>query len=373
MLSSGGFEIREWASNYLSALDHLPQTARSDSAELWLNQNRPDPVEGALGLSRHCASDTLGYRHRPIAYQTLTMRNVYKVLASQYDPLGYIIPFTTRAKVLLQQLWVNNKQWDQPIATGDLQKAWKVWESELSDLVHISYPRWYNGDNPHVSCEVKVRELHIFCDASERAYGSVAYFKTVNQSGETDVSFVMARSRVAPLKQLTIPRLELSAALTGAQLSKRINSELTVTIDRTYLWSDSTVVLTWLQSESCRYKVFVANRIVEILELTLASEWRYVDSKQNPADDITRGNPLRDLTNAYRWHKGPEFLHLYPSQWPTSPVTTQEIPSELRKPSFCGLTQPVNQSDIPDPAKYNTWSDLVEVELNSSNPEFNHH
>lgn len=88
------------------------------------------------------------------------------------------------------------------------------------------------------------RELLIFCDASEKAYSSVAYMKTKDQMGETNVSFVMARSRVARLRQLTVPRLELSAALTGAQLSKLIKSELTVPIDRTYLWSDSTVVLT---------------------------------------------------------------------------------------------------------------------------------
>lgn len=113
--------------------------------------------------------------------------------------------------------------------------------------------------------------------------------------GETHVSFVMARpSGVAPLKQLCIARLELSAAPTGAQLSKLIKSELTVSIDRTFLWSDSTVVITWLHSESCRYKAFVANKIVEILKLTSVGEWRYVDPKTNPANDIARSKPLRD-------------------------------------------------------------------------------
>lgn len=326
--------MRQWASNVPSVVDHLPPAARSDSAELWLNQNRNDPVEGALGLRWHCLSDTLGYRHRPVSYQTLTMRNVYKVLASQYDPLGYLIPFTTRAKVLLQQLWVNNKQWDQPIPAGDLQHRWSEWESgELPNLVHISLPRWYNGNNTKAPSNIMVRELHIFCDASERAYGSVAYMKTKDQMGETNVSFVMARSRVAPLKQLTVPRLELSAALTGAQLSKLIKSELIVPIDRTYLWSDSTVVLTWLRSESCRYKPFLANRMVEILGLTSASEWRYVDTKQNPADDITRGKPLNDLTTLHRWHSGPSFLHLPASQWPDCPALITEA-TELRKTLF---------------------------------------
>ncbi|KAI4797260.1 hypothetical protein KUCAC02_025215, partial [Chaenocephalus aceratus] len=132
------------------------------------------------------------------------------------------------AKVLLQQLWVNNKQWDQPIPTGDLRHAWADWGGELPSLVHVSFPWWYDGDDPRVPCEVMDRELHIFCDASEKAYGPVA-----NQTGETNYPFVMARSRVAPLKPRTIPCLELSAALTGAQLGKLIKSELTVPVGRT--------------------------------------------------------------------------------------------------------------------------------------------
>lgn len=106
-------------------------------------------------------------------------------------------------------------------------------------------------------------------------------------------------SGVAPLKLLTIPRLELSAAPTRAQLSKQIKSELTVPTDRTFHWSYSTVVLTWLH-ESCRYKTSVANRIVEILKLTSPSEWRYVHIKQQSTDDITQSKPLKDLTTTHR-------------------------------------------------------------------------
>lgn len=141
------------------------------------------------------------------------MRNVYKVLATQCDPIGYKIPFTIRAKILLQQLWMKKREWDDYIPPGELQQAWLDWENELANLAHIQYQRWYDFNIPY---PIKQRQLHIFCDASEKVYGSVAYLRMEDEEGGTHFSFVMARSRVAPKKQLTIPRLKLSAAVTGA-------------------------------------------------------------------------------------------------------------------------------------------------------------
>lgn len=138
--------------------------------------------------------------------------------------------------------------------------------------------------------------LHVFGDASEVAYGSVAYL-LVERHGEIHTSFVMARSRVAPKRQLSILRLELCAALTSAQLANFLSQELTIPIEKVTLWIDSTTVLTWIQSESCRYKVFVGTRVAEIQELTELHSWRYVDSLNNPADDITRGKALTELAN----------------------------------------------------------------------------
>lgn len=350
LLMTGGFEIRQWASNIQSVVDDLPPGAQSDNIELWLNQDQTDPREGTLGLIWHYSSDSLGFKYRPVLSHNLTLRNIYKVLASQYDPLGYIVPFTTRATVLLQQFWINHKDWDTPIKDKELILAWKKWENELLDLTHITFPRWYKNSGSRNILAVTKRELHIFCDASEKAYGSVAYLKAEDKDGQTHVS----------LKSLSIPRLELCGALTGAQLAQLIQTELKLPFHQTTLWTESTVVLNWLQSESCRYKVFVANRIVEILELTSASQWRYVNSNQNPADDITRGKPVQELITQDRWHKGPSFLYLPTSQWPTPPAPTQEISSELRKPMFCGFTRSNKCPILPDPHLYNTWKDIVE-------------
>lgn len=127
-------------------------------------------------------------------------------------------------------------------------------------------------DNPGLE-----RHLHVFCDVSKRAYGAIAYLSTTHE-GLTNVSFIMARSKVAPKHQQTMPRLELCAALAGAQLAKLIQTELSSYLQQTTLWTDSTIVLEWLQSESCRFKVFVGTRVSEIQELTDQRSWRYVDS-----------------------------------------------------------------------------------------------
>lgn len=255
VLIQGGFELRQWASNRPAVISHLPSESRSDSAEKWIVHAQPNTPECALGLQWHCQTDMPSYKHCPLANSETTMRTIYRVLASQYDPLGFLVPYTTRAKVVVQQLWNKKRDWDDPSLPEDLLQTWHEWEKELPVLKSITLPRCYTSselDSPSSS-----REVHVFCDASERAYGSVAYLRTEGPSGKVEVSFLTARSRVAPKKQQSIPCLELCAALTGAQLARVLHEELTLTISHFTFWTDSTTVLSWLQSESCRFKVFV--------------------------------------------------------------------------------------------------------------------
>ena len=360
LLSSAGFVLRQWASNEPSVISHLPEDLRSTSAELWLAQDTADTSEPTLGLSWHCPTDTLGYKHRTVSYGAPTMRNIYKVLASQYDPLGFILPYTTRAKMLVRHLWNQHRGWDDPHLPPELLHQWRIWEEELQFLPQVLLSRPYTPK--HITVPIREREIHIFCDASEQAYGAVAYMRIVTIDGGTHLAFLMARSRVAPKRVLSMPRLELCAALTGAHLSSLIGNELTLDIKGTVLWSDSTTVLTWLGSESCRFKVFVGTRVAEIQELTHLHTWRYVDSAQNPADDITRGMSLQQLIRPNRWTQGPSFLLLDPNQWPVDPTCTLKEPldiTEVRKETFCGV------STVPDPVtssftEYDTWRQLLE-------------
>lgn len=124
----------------------------------------------------------------------------------------------------------------------------------------------------------------------------------------------------APKKQQSMPRLELCAVMTAAQVAALLRKELTLPLHDVNLWSDTTTVLTWIQSESCRFKDFIGTRVAEIQELTSECTWHYVDSSNNPADDITHGKPLMEIAEDGRWKDGPPFLLQSPDFWPTKPV-----------------------------------------------------
>ncbi|XP_065118880.2 uncharacterized protein [Paramisgurnus dabryanus] len=363
LLSSGGFDLRQWASNDPSVISHLPADVQSQSSIQWLSEGHQNAQESTLGLHWHCLSDTLSYKPRNLDHSPPTMRSIYHVLASQYDPIGYIVPFTTRAKVIVQRLWDKKREWDDPRLPGELLSSWKAWVNELDELQNINWPRCYCSKE--LDHHTSVRQIHIFCDASEQAYGSVAYLRTEDQ-GRVEVAFVTARSRVAPKKQQTIPRLELCAALTGAQLAKVLRTELTLPIQSITLWSDSTTVLNWLLSQSCRFKVFVGTRVAEIQELTESDTWRYVPSQDNPADDITKGRSIRDIGSESRWYSGPKFLSQTSHSWPEMlSLTTTNHDNELRKSAFCGLT--TSTVPTPDLQQYSTYTDLLKAYIQHAN------
>lgn len=208
------------------------------------------------------------------------------------------------------------RDWDDSNLPPDLLQTWKEWEVELPLLLHIAFPRSYTS--PAKDKETSKRDLHVFCDASEKANGSVAYLRTEDQQGDLEVSFLTTRSKVAPKKQQSIPCLEF--CLTAAQLAKFERTELTLPIHHITLWADSTTILTWLKSESCRFKVFVGTRVAEIQDLTDQHTWGFVPSSCNPADDITRGQTLNNLGPDSHWYQGPSFLKDSPSSWTETPV-----------------------------------------------------
>lgn len=217
-----------------------------------------------------------------------------------------------------------------------------------------------NMDTPEVT-----REVHIFCDASECAYGSLACLCSVNFLGNLHLSFLIGRARVNPKKQLSIPKLELCAALTGAQLLKVIKNELTLKILSFTLWSDSITVLRWLHSTSCHFKVFFGTRIAEMQDLTHQNTWRYVESSRNPADDLTRGQTLAQLAQPNGWSHGPQFLLQTADKWPSDPPLTpldspQEL-TELKRSAVCSIAVTSLYSSTAEQSKAKTWPELIEV------------
>lgn len=177
LLMEGGFKLRQWASSMPAIIMHLPKEVRSESSEQLLNHTGMDPQEPALGLRWLCHSDMLCYRSHLLEHSPPTMRNIYKVLASQYDLTGFLTPYTTRAKVLVQQLWDKKREWDDPLLPSELLTAWQDWENELQYLDNIRLPRYVS---PAMDNAASKHEVHIFWDASQRAYGSVGYLRTAD-------------------------------------------------------------------------------------------------------------------------------------------------------------------------------------------------
>lgn len=145
LLTDGGFELRQWSSNQPLTISHLPSELKSASVELWISHGKTDTQESALGLIWNHQTDTITYRYRPTESAETTMRNIYRTLASQYDPLGYLIPYTTRAQLIVQRLWDKKRDWDDPNLPPDLLQTWAEWEAELPLLPHIAFPRSYTS------------------------------------------------------------------------------------------------------------------------------------------------------------------------------------------------------------------------------------
>ena len=235
----------------------------------------------------------------------LTKRLVLSMIARLFDPLGFLNPFVIRAKCLFQVLWREEVDWDQTIE-GELKDLFLSWLMDLSILKAWKIPRrYFSGlwtDNP---CIV----LHGFGDASQKAYGACVYVLIKRPDGQIDSSLVMSRARVAPIKEVTLPRLELLAALLCARLVTYVKQSLKLSpLQEVHCWTDSTVTLAWLQKEPEKWKTFVANRVAEVQGLVAAKHWHHCPGILNPADLLTRGISAKDLSDSETWLKGPTDL-----------------------------------------------------------------
>lgn len=187
-----------------------------------------------------------------------------------------------RAKTLLQELWLEKVGWDDCLSP-QLRHRWTHFRAELSELTSITIPRWIS-----LTSSVMV-ELHGFSDASQLAMAAAVYIKVIPQTTAPITTLVCAKTKVAPLKRLTIPRLELTAAVLLSRLISYVQRTLELTEIPIYMWTDSSVSLTWINSHPSRWKDFVRNRVAAIQERVPQGHWRFISGKENPADCASRG------------------------------------------------------------------------------------
>ena len=201
-----------------------------------------------------------------------------------YDPLGQISPIVLTGKMIFQEATRRGLDWDDPVP-DDLARKWRAWQSSLQNLCNLSFSRCVVP----AGFENGIAELHHFSDASAVGYGACSYLRVVAPDGRINVSLIASKGRLAPLKTITIPRLELTAAVTAVQLDILIRSSLDIECMPSTFWTDSKIVLAYICSEHKRFKVFVANRVSEIRRFTSVDQWRHINGDNNPADVVSRG------------------------------------------------------------------------------------
>lgn len=293
VLKSGGFHLRKWVFN--------TETSKFPSKDLSLGNNCHTKT---LGLGWLHDSDELFFTSKcDLNDKCISKRAILSVISQIFDPLGLLGPTTIIAKLLLQKLWLSKIGWDDSVPNNILNE-FQTFIHKLNYLQNLRVPRHIKGNN-----NTQRIELHIFSDASQGAYGACAYVRTVSQNSEITVHLLCAKGKVAPVKPVSIPRLELCAALVGAKLYDKIVKSLRLTFDNVQFWSDSTIVLGWLRMPPSMLKTFVQNRVVEINDLTGELSWTHVAGKQNPADLLSRGMHLDVLSSSHLWWSGPSFLH----------------------------------------------------------------
>lgn len=325
LLNGGSFPLKKWCSNHPALLEAVPPDDRE--MQLPLEFNKEESIK-TLGLSWHPTSDKFLVANS-LSCKTknkITKRVVLSLVASIFDPLGLVSPIVISYKMFLQKLWLHNLQWDDELPS-ELSSEWQVLHNQLSHVNSIQVDRYVL-----VKGTQTIIQLHGFSDASEKAYGCSLYIRSTNKQGQIATNLLCSKSRVAPVKKVSLPRLELLGAELLAKLVQKTLPILNLKIDSVFLWTDSTIVLSWIASPATRWKTFVANRVAKIQHHTRIEDWNHVSSSDNPADLISRGIKACDLAELDLWWHGPQWLHQQSSDWPADVTITEDdnIPEEKK-------------------------------------------
>lgn len=266
---------------------------------------KDEPKIKTLGIQWNIKADTFGFggQIKPLSN---TRRGALATVASLFDPLGLVVPFTLRGRILLQDLCRTRKTWDEQLPP-ESQDHWNCWKEDFKKLQDVSINRCFKLPGMK---ELVSTELHIFCDASSVGYGACAYLRLVDVDGLQHSTLVMAKARVAPLKTVSIPRLELQAAVLGAKLGRFLSQQLSYERLELTFWTDSKITLGYINNDSKKFHVFVANRVEQIRQISHPEDWNYIPSEQNPADLASRGCGVETLMTSF-WFHGPDFLRCH--------------------------------------------------------------
>ncbi|XP_028414792.1 uncharacterized protein LOC114537879 [Dendronephthya gigantea] len=354
LVSGAGFNLRKWMSNQADVIKDVPVEDRLPGLEL---SDGSLPTLKTLGVLWNARQDIFKFVvHPPSLTEGPTKREVLSSIAKLFDPLQFLASFTIRAKLLLQKTLAAGIGWEDKMPEN-LCNEWNNWVNELSDLNGFEVPRPLRLPGP---TDVW---LHTFSDASQDAYAAVSYLVSNYEDHEATSRIVASKSRVTPLKSVTIPRLELMGAVLATRLANSILQTLTVN-EATY-WTDSTNVLYWVRNQSRAFKPFVANRVAEIQRHSNPEQWRHIPGGINPADLPTRGLSATNLCEDKLWMKRPEFLtdeeKPLPEKLSNHGPCSGTIKQEEKKVQVYTTDKEASDDSRLDPKRYSSMTRLIRV------------
>ena len=355
LLSEGGLRLHKWMSNSRDVLQSVSESERAGSVKE-LDKSTNLPTDRTLGVNWNADKDAFTFNvelQRKAVDLPVTKRTILSTAASLFDPLGFLAPILLILKLLMQNLFREKLDWDDP-APETLKNQWYQWLDELPHISSIFIDRCLQPESYFTAPTI---ELHYFCDASESAYGAVCWEILRQSDGNSKISFIMGKARVAPLKLVTIPRLELCGAVLAARLHETIFGQMRSKVSKTYFWCDSMTVLRYIRKTTSRFKTYVANRISIIQDLTRVRDWRRIDGSLNPADLASRGFMPSEREKLKLWHNGPEFLKTgqYPEKNTEAETvdTDEECTAMLKKAPSTFLDDAITRCG--------TWKNLLRV------------
>ncbi|GFW76933.1 uncharacterized protein TNCV_2030381 [Trichonephila clavipes] len=313
MFKTAGMHLHKWCGNLPEITSNLQEYAFFESDET-----------KALEIIWNPKLDCFLFRIEQQRPTSFTKRMVLSTIVRIFDPLGLLGPIITWAKIFMQRLRLLDLGWSDELPFKE-EKEWRLFIDSLEAVNNIAIDRCI------VIHRAESIELHAFSDASEKAYGSSIYLKSVSVLGEVKVCLVTSKSRVSPLKQISIPRLELCGAVLAAKLMKKVKEALNLQITAVHFWSDSTIVISWIHRESRELKTFVDNRVSKIHQLCSRDQWHHIASEQNPADVLSRGLLPEELRDDSLWWHGPDLLQrTYSTTVISEPTQRDGFDCELR-------------------------------------------
>ena len=360
----GQLHLRKWRTN-VENLRHIFNTENQDETNLLT----PSKI---LGVMWDETRDVLIYDFDDIISEAIqlspTKRNILRILAMFYDPLGVTQPVIMSLKILFQDICKDKVGWDDEL-DDVFSRRWDGILKELTELGKVEISRRFEQVDDKDA--IVTRELHGFCDANEKAYGACIFVRTLHGSGKVSVVLLTAKSRVAPIKEVTIPRLELLGNLLLSRLIVSVKEALhSVEFDREFLWTDSMISLAWVKAKEKEFKVFVENRVREIRRNTDTDDWYYVKTSDNPADILSRGGITSFIKNqgsGNLWWNGPSFLKDQ-SLFNTNDhiiIDNNKFNEEVKNKTTQVLTTKTDinnsLSSIIDPNKYSSYAKLIRV------------